>query len=105
MIEKSLLMNDYSDRAEKWRNFNQFVIKILEEDDIKYPISKQQSDIYYELAKHEMSVIQKQTNNVGGFAITPSDSDYAQFISEFDIVFEGIVQRFNSKLPLMDREQ
>ncbi|MBM7571328.1 hypothetical protein [Aquibacillus albus] len=58
-------MNEFSDRAEKWRNFNQFVIQILHEDDI-YPISKQQSDIYYELAKHEMSVIQKQISSIGG---------------------------------------
>jgi hypothetical protein len=105
LIEKSLLMNEFSDRAEKWRNFNQFVIQILHKDNINYPINKQRSDIYYELAKHEMSVIQKQTNNVSGFAITPNYSDYAQFISEFDIIFEGLVQRFNSKLPLMEREQ
>jgi hypothetical protein len=105
MIEKSLLMNEFSDRAEKWRNFNQFVIQILHEDDINYPISKQQSDIYYELAKHEMSVIQKQTNSVGVFAISPSYSEYNQFISEFDQVFEAIVQRFNGKLPLLNGEQ
>ena len=105
MMEKSLLMNEFSDRAEKWRNFNQFVIQILHEDDINYPISKQQSDIYYELAKHEMSVIQKQTNSISGFAISLSYSDYAQFISEFDQVFEALVQRFNSKLPLLNREQ
>jgi cbb3-type cytochrome oxidase subunit 3 len=104
-VEKSLLMNDFSVRAEKWRNFNQFLFQILDEDDINYPITKQQSDIYYELAKHETSVILKQTNFVGAYAISPNYSDYAQFIIEFDQVFETLIQRFNSKLPLLNREQ
>lgn len=105
LIEKSLLMNEFSDRAEKWRNFNQFIFKILEEEDINYPINKQQSDIYYELAKHEVSILQNQTNSVGSLAISPYYGEYAQFISEFDQEFEAIVQRFYSKLPLLNREQ
>ncbi|MFD1738845.1 hypothetical protein ACFSCX_20210 [Bacillus salitolerans] len=105
IVEKSMLMNEFSDRAEKWRNFNQFISKILQEKNINYPISKQQSDMYFELAKHEMSLILKQTSNVGSFAISDHYIEYAQFISEFDRQFKTLVQRFNGKLPIMKREQ
>jgi hypothetical protein len=46
-----------------------------------------------------------QSGMMGAYAISPNYSDYAQFIIEFDQVFETLIQRFNSKLPLLNREQ
>ncbi|MCC5910096.1 MAG: hypothetical protein JJT76_06630 [Clostridiaceae bacterium] len=102
-LEKVIIMNEFSQRAKEWRNLTQFVTNLSASNDIDFPISEEESDLYWELATPMKSVIMKTTDKVN--PIHPLYNEYVAFLIEFDLKYEAIINRFKSKLPLMSKAQ
>ena len=101
-IEKVIIMNEFSDRAKEWRNFLQFVSNLPAKSIEDFPISKEESNLYWELAKSDESVIMKVSDKVDAYY--SSYNEYMEFFTKFDIEYRKIVTLFKSKLPLMNKE-
>ncbi|WP_156289530.1 hypothetical protein [Oceanobacillus salinisoli] len=104
-LEKVIIINEFSERAKNWRNFNQFIDNLSQKEKLDSPISQLQSDLYWELAKHNQSIILKGTKYVSDNAEYSNYSDYLQFINDFDREYEAIINRFKTKITLMNNEQ
>jgi hypothetical protein len=103
-LEKGILMNEYSERAKEWLKFKSFIKTLLRIDDEHFPISEEQSRLYGILATlAEPVYIPKVTHYIR--ADYELYNDYSRFIIEFDREYAAIVNGFNSKLPLMDKDQ
>lgn len=103
-IEKALIMNEFSERTKEWRTFNSFLRQLTKLDVEQFPISKEQSNLYWELAFPAESIVMKATSYIRE-ADYDSYNDYGAFINQFDSEFKLVVTQFKSILPLMNRDQ
>ncbi|WP_044022215.1 hypothetical protein [Bacillus sp. SG-1] len=96
LLENAIVINEFSERAKEWRNFNDFIRELSRSG--SFPVSDSQSDVYWELAKPMESVVLKSTDYV-------LDHEHSSFILTFDETFEDIIDTFKEKLPLINQEQ
>ena len=101
--EKVIIMNEFSERAKEWRNFTQFVNRLSEKENEHFPIKKEESDLYWELAKPMESIIMKTTDQLD--ADYDLYGNYVDFFIKYDVAYSAIINLFKSRLPLMKRDQ
>lgn len=102
-VEKAMIMNAYSERTKEWRNFNTFIRQLSEANDDQFPISDEQSRLYRALATPMESVVLQVTSI--GEPDYDSFNESMHFLSQFDREYQLIVKRFNSKLPIMTKDE
>lgn len=64
LLKNAIIINEFSERAKEWRNFNDFIKELSKQEEDSFPVLEKQSDMYWELAKPMQSVILKSTHYV-----------------------------------------
>lgn len=96
LLENALVINEFSERAKEWRNFNDFIRELPKSG--SFPVSESQSEVYWELAKPMESVVLKSTDYV-------LDNEFTSFIFSYDKTYKDMINTFKEKLPLMNQKQ
>ncbi|MGM0885296.1 MAG: hypothetical protein ACQEXQ_30190 [Bacillota bacterium] len=103
-LENAILMNEFVEREKEWRHFRAFIGKLAENNNEHFPITPQQSELYWILATPEGSVIMKATHSIRD-AEYEFYNHYSSFIIDFDTEYATMVRSLESKLSIMNNVQ
>ncbi len=98
LLKNAIIINEFSERAKEWRNFNGFIKDLSKQEMDSFPVSEKQANMYWELANPMESVVSKSTEYI-------LKNEYSSFIISFDKKYEDVINAFKEKLPLMKKEQ
>ncbi|MCP8615957.1 hypothetical protein [Salirhabdus salicampi] len=96
-----IMMNEFSEQIKEIRNFNQFVLRLVEKEESEFPIEKKDAKLYWALSDPKDSSLIK-TLYIPNNTYSPH-FQYVDYQSELEREFSVLHQQFKEKLSKMSK--